>query len=91
MEEREHLRVCTKILENFKIKSLTKAELCLAIKHGKCVGVFRPYHWQTVENGEFRGRLMFEGENLEDSEYIGKDFSLVFDHLQTPIRYIGNW
>lgn len=34
---------------------------------------------------------MFEGENLEDSEYIGKDFSLVFDHLQTPIRYIGNW
>lgn len=89
--KRENIYECVRKYWRLSKSKALQAELCLAIKHGKCVGVFRPYIWQTVEDGDFIGRLTFEGEELTDSEYLGIDFSLVFDHLQNPVRYIGNW
>lgn len=67
------------------------ADYCLGVSHGKVIAVYKPMIWQTVEEGEYKGRLMFEGEEVADSPFLGEDFSLEFDHVQNPVRYVGNW
>lgn len=74
--------------------SKAKAELadyCLGVSYGKVVSVYRPTKWAVVEEGEYEGRLMFEGEEITDSPFLGQDFSMEFDHVQNPVRYVGNW
>lgn len=74
--------------------SKAKAELadfCLGVSHGKVVAVYRPITWHVVQEGKYEGRLMFEGETVEDSPFLNQDFSMAFDHVQNPVRYVGNW
>lgn len=68
-----------------------QADYCLAISKGKVIAVYRPISWEVVECGEYKGRLLFNGTLVENSPYNNQDFSLEYEHVQNPVRYLGNW
>ena len=58
---------------------------------GKVVKVYHPYQWDVVEEGEFKGRIMFEGEEERESDLLGLDLSKLFYRRQNPVCYLGYW
>lgn len=89
--DRGSIYECVRKYWRMSIDKAKLADFCLGISNGKVVSVYRPTSWEIVEDGEYKGRLMFEGEEIIDSPFLGQDFSLVFDHVQNPVRYVGNW
>lgn len=71
------------------IKRAEQVELCLAVLDGRVVKVYHPYQWNVVEEGEFKGRIMFEGEEERESDLLGLDLSKEFHGRQNPICYLG--
>lgn len=67
------------------------AELVFGVAHGKVVGVYRPTQWEYIDPTDKKSRVMFEGEELSDSPYIGLDLSEYFCKVRNPIRYFGCW
>ena len=67
------------------------AELVFGVVHCKVVVVYKPKIWYYTEPDNRKSRIQFEGEEIEDSEYIGMDLSEYFHKNQNLVRYIGNW
>lgn len=89
--DRGSIYECTRKYWRMSRKKAEQADYCLGVSNGKVLAVYRPIAWFVVEDGEYKGRLMFEGKSLDDSPFIGQDYSNVFSHTQNPVRYIGNW
>lgn len=66
-----------------------QVELCLAVLDGMVVKVYHPYQWNVVEEGEFKGRIILEGEEERESDLLGLDLSKEFHGRQNPICYLG--
>lgn len=88
---RESIYECVRKYWRMSKQKAELADFCLGVSYGKVVCVYRPTSWKVVEEGEHIGRLMFEGEEILDSPFLGQDFSLEFVHVQNPVRYVGNW
>ena len=73
------------------IKRAEQVELCLAVLDGKVVKVYHPYQWNVVDEGELKGRIMFEGEEERESDLLGLDLSKKIHRRQNPICYLGDW
>lgn len=90
-KERENIYECTRKFWRMSIKRAERVELCLAVLDGKVVKVFCPYRWKVVEDGELKGRIMFEGQEEQDSDLQGLDLNQKFYRRQNPICYLGDW
>lgn len=91
-ERSRHSRYeCTRKFWRMSIKRAEQVELCLAVLDGKVVKVYHPYQWNVVEEGEHKGRIMFEGEEERESDLLGLDLSKNFHRRQNPICYLGDW
>lgn len=71
------------------INRAQQVEPCLAVLDGKVAKVYHPYQWNVVEEGEFKGRIMFEGEEERESDLLDLDLSKEFHGRQNPICYLG--
>ncbi len=90
-KERENIYECTRKFWRMSLKRAERVELCLAVLDGKVVKVFCPYRWKVVEEGELKGRILFEGQEEQDSDLLGLDLSKKFYRRQNPVCYLGDW
>lgn len=50
----------------------SKANLVLATVHGIVKAVFKPHRWYLTDSTKYPGMYEFDGEEVEDSPYLGK-------------------
>ncbi len=86
--DRADLYDCVRHYWKAKKENAERADYVFGVVRCKVVGVFRPTRWYYTESGKYEGRLEFDGEEIEDSPYIGMDLSDYFHKVQTPVRYI---
>lgn len=82
---------CVRKYWRMSLQRAKLADYCLGVSNGKVIAVYCPNSWAIVKEGEYKGRVMFEGEEITDSLFLGQDFSIVYEHVQNPVRYVGNW
>lgn len=66
-----------------------KANLVLATVHGIVKAVFKPYRWYLTDSTKYPGTYEFEGEQIFDSPYIGKNVWNVISKYTVTISYIN--
>lgn len=89
--DRESIYDCTRKYWKMSIDRAKQAEYCLAVLDYKVVKVYIPKSWEIVKEGEFKGRLMFEGHEVKSSDLLGLDLSEKFYRRQNPVCYLGCW
>lgn len=90
-KDRESIYDCTRKYWKMSFDRAKQAEYCLAVLDYKVVKVYCPKNWTIAEDGDFKGRLMFEGNEVENSDLLGLDLSEKFYRRQNPICYLGVW
>lgn len=90
--DRDSIYDCTRhYWANVDIEKAELADFALGVAHGKVVGVFKPHRWYYTEPDNRKSRIQFEGEEVNDSPYLGMDLSEYYIRIQNPVRYIGSW
>ena len=68
---------------------VNKANLVLATVHGIVKAVFKPRRWYLTDSTKYPGTYEFEGEQVFDSEYLGKSVWNIVSKYTVTITYIN--
>ena len=90
-KERENIYECTRKFWRMSLKKAQQANICLAVLDGKVVKAYHFCQWDTIKEGDLKGRIMFEGVEDDNSDLVGLDLSTIFYRRQNPICYLGDW
>lgn len=67
----------------------SKANLVLATVHGIVKAVFKPHRWYLTDSTKYPGTYEFDGEEVNDSPYIGKCVWNVVNKHTVAFSYIN--
>ena len=68
---------------------VSKANLVLATVHGIVKAVFKPYRWYLTDSNKYPGTYEFDGEEVMDSQYLGKCVWNVVSKHTVTFSYIN--
>ncbi len=87
--KRENLYEMTRKYWKVNIFRASKATHVLAVINGFVQAVYLPYKWKLTEDPKHFGRFEFQGEEDEESDYIGKSVVSFYGRSQNPVKYIN--
>ena len=87
--KRENLYEMTRKYWKVSLSRASKATHVLGVIDNIVTAVYIPFEWKLTEDPKHLGRCEFQGEEDEESIYIGKSVASFYGKSQNPVKYIN--